>query len=33
MAAHKAEYQAIDSLGESLTLNERRVGAFALVSE
>ena len=31
MATHKAEYQAIDSLGESFTVNERRVGVFALV--
>jgi hypothetical protein len=28
MAAHTAEYQAIDSAGESLTVKERRAGAY-----
>jgi hypothetical protein len=32
MASHKAEYQSIDSLGESLTLNERRLGTYEMVS-
>lgn len=31
MATHKSEYQAIDSLGEDLTLHERRLGAYELV--
>jgi len=32
ITAHKAEYQAIDTLGESLTANERRVGAYESVA-
>jgi hypothetical protein len=32
LAAHKAEYGAIDSLGESLTVNERRIGAYELLA-
>jgi len=32
MASHKAEYQAIDALGESLTAKERRVGAYEMVA-
>jgi heme-degrading monooxygenase HmoA len=32
MAGHKAEYQSIDSLGESLTLKERRLGTYEMVS-
>jgi len=32
LATHKAEYQAIDALGESLTANERRVGAYEMVA-
>jgi heme-degrading monooxygenase HmoA len=32
MASHKAEYQSIDSLAESLTLNQRRLGAYEMVS-
>jgi heme-degrading monooxygenase HmoA len=31
LATHKAEYQSIDALGESLTTNERRVGAYEMV--
>jgi hypothetical protein len=30
--AHKAEYQAIDALGERLTASERRVGAYEMVT-
>jgi len=32
MSAHKAEYQAIDALGESLTASERRLGAYEMVT-
>jgi heme-degrading monooxygenase HmoA len=32
MATHKSEYQEIDSLGENLTLNERRLGAYESVA-
>ena len=28
MTSHKAEYQSIDALGESLTRSERRLGAY-----
>jgi heme-degrading monooxygenase HmoA len=31
MAAHTAEYRTIDALGESLTVNERRVDAYEMV--
>jgi heme-degrading monooxygenase HmoA len=31
LATHKAEYQCIDALGESLTTNERRLGAYEMV--
>jgi len=31
LATHKAEYQSIDSLGESLTVSERRLGAYEMV--
>jgi heme-degrading monooxygenase HmoA len=31
MAAHQAEYKALDSAGEELTSNERRLGWFELV--
>lgn len=31
LASHKAEYQSIDALGESLTTNERRLGAYEMV--
>ena len=32
MGAHKAEYQAIDALGERLTASERRPGAYEMVT-
>ena len=32
LATHKAEYQAIDALGENLTASERRVGAYESVA-
>jgi heme-degrading monooxygenase HmoA len=32
LVTHKAEYQSIDALGESLTTNERRLGACELVA-
>jgi hypothetical protein len=32
LSSHKAEYKAIDALGESLTTNERRLGAYELVA-
>jgi len=32
MGAHKAEYQAIDALGERLTASERRLGAYEMVT-
>jgi len=32
MSAHKAEYRAIDALGENLTASERRLGAYELVA-
>lgn len=32
MAIHKTEYQSIDSLGETLTVSERRLGAYESVS-
>jgi hypothetical protein len=32
LATHKVEYTAIDALGESLTAQERRLGAYELVS-
>jgi hypothetical protein len=32
MAAHAAEYKTIDSAGENLTVNERRVGAYEMVN-
>ena len=32
LATHKAEYQAIDALGENLTVSERRVGAYESVA-
>ena len=28
LASHKAEYKTIDALGEHLTINERRLGAY-----
>jgi hypothetical protein len=32
MSAHKAKYQSIDALGESLTASERRLGAYEIVT-
>ena len=32
LATHKSEYQAIDALGENLTLSERRLGVYELVA-
>ena len=32
MAAHTAEYKAIDAAGENLTVNERRIGAYEMVN-
>ena len=32
LTSHKVEYQSIDALGESLTTNERRLGAYELVA-
>jgi len=32
ISAHKAVYQAIDTLGEGFTANERRVGAYESVA-
>ena len=32
LATHKAEYQAIDALGENLTASERRLGAYEMVA-
>ena len=32
MAAHRAEYKKIDAAGESVTIQERRVGAFEQIS-
>ena len=32
MSAHRAEYKAIDSAGEHLTVNERRIGAYERIS-
>jgi heme-degrading monooxygenase HmoA len=32
LAVHKTEYSAIDSLGEHLTLRERRLGTYELVA-
>jgi antibiotic biosynthesis monooxygenase len=32
MATHTAEYQAIDSAGEILTVKERRAGAYELLA-
>jgi hypothetical protein len=32
LRTHHAEYQAIDALGEKLTVSERRIGAYELVS-
>jgi heme-degrading monooxygenase HmoA len=32
LATHKTEYQSIDSLGENLTVSERRLGAYELVA-
>ena len=32
MAAHTAEYKTIDSAGENLTVNERRIGAYEMVA-
>jgi hypothetical protein len=32
LATHKAEYQSIDALGESLTTNERRLGTYELAT-
>ncbi len=32
MSAHKAEYQAVDALGETLTASERHVGAYEMVT-
>jgi heme-degrading monooxygenase HmoA len=32
LQTHRAEYQALDSLGEGLTLHERRIGACENVS-
>ena len=31
-SAHKAEYQAIDALGESLAASQRRLGAYEMVA-
>jgi heme-degrading monooxygenase HmoA len=33
MARHRAEYEAIDARGEELTVKERRIGMFEMVSE
>ena len=32
MGAHKAEYQAIDALGERFTASDRRLGAYEMVT-
>jgi heme-degrading monooxygenase HmoA len=32
LRTHHAEYQAIEALGEKLTVSERRIGAYELVS-
>jgi hypothetical protein len=32
MSAHKAKYQSIDALGESLTASERHLGAYEIVT-
>jgi hypothetical protein len=32
MATHKSEYQSLDAVGENLTVNERRLGAYDLVA-
>jgi hypothetical protein len=33
MAAHRAEYEAIDAIGEQMTAKERRIGWFEMVAE
>ena len=32
LANHKSEYQSIDALGETLTVSERRLGAYEMVA-
>jgi hypothetical protein len=33
MAAHRAEYEAIDAIGEQMTAKERRIEWFEMVAE
>jgi hypothetical protein len=33
LRAHRAEYEAIEAMGEELTLNERRVGWFEITED
>jgi Antibiotic biosynthesis monooxygenase len=33
MAVHRAEYEAIDAIGEQITVKERRIGWFEMVAE